>query len=383
MFLKRIWPRAILIAAVLQLLLSCSKQNETCTVVETNGVKTYKNKNLPADSKFSLTPVKVFTIEGIPAEITDSARLITHPFALDVDKSGNIFILDHYSSTVKKFDRDGKFVKSFGRQGNGPGEMSSSFCLSILNDTIFVEDGGSARMVKFDLEGKFIANVNLNKVSPNFLSSIQNKFFISNNFDVKMEKDGVQLGYNLALMNSKFEVTKQLNSVYLKVGPQGCNFLDLASIFAHSENEVFVAENSDSRYKIKVLDLSGNLKYQIEKDFKKIPLLKDEVEKLKKQLIKSYGPETANITTPYKKAINNMFVDKNNRLWVISSQERKPENKKNFYADIFQDGVFLNTIKLDITEGDDFFNINKQIYFKNNLIYVLDVNNTKVAVFSY
>jgi len=39
------------------------------------------------------------------------------------DRQGNIYILDAGSNRIKKFDRKGKFVTSFGRKGKGPGEF--------------------------------------------------------------------------------------------------------------------------------------------------------------------------------------------------------------------------------------------------------------------
>ncbi|NOR44158.1 MAG: hypothetical protein GQ534_01110, partial [Candidatus Delongbacteria bacterium] len=46
------------------LLVSCTKKVETCTVTEKNGIKTYKNKNIPTVEKLNFNPVKKFTINN-------------------------------------------------------------------------------------------------------------------------------------------------------------------------------------------------------------------------------------------------------------------------------------------------------------------------------
>ena len=52
--------RIVLLAMIsIVLLTSCTKKVETCTVTEKDGVKIYKNKNIPTVEKLGFNPVKV------------------------------------------------------------------------------------------------------------------------------------------------------------------------------------------------------------------------------------------------------------------------------------------------------------------------------------
>ncbi|NOR44807.1 MAG: 6-bladed beta-propeller [Candidatus Delongbacteria bacterium] len=364
------------------LLISCSKKNElNYTVTEKEGIKTYRNKNIPADPTLTITPKELFTIQSADENNPDS-RVFNKPFAFDVDSKRNIYILDQMSLSVKKFDTKGNFIKSFGRSGNGPGEFRESYCLAILSDTVFVEDGASMRMVKFDTDGNFIANQALIKSTPNYLTPVGIDKFISNNSEVIQESDGVYLGSHLVIMNSKFETLNLYKSTLQKVGTSEVNFLDMNSIFAVGEKEIYMAVNSENEYKIEVVDFNGKALYNIIKQYIKLKFNQNELANLNKELKTSYGSHLKT-ESAYKKSINQMYVDKNNRLWVISSQNREMLKDDNYYADIFQDGIFLNTIKLDMIKGDDFYNINKQLYFRGEYIYYLDVNNAELKVFEY
>lgn len=42
---------------------------------------------------------------------------------VEVDKLGNIYVLDQRMSRVMKFDEKGKFILKFGKKGQGPGEF--------------------------------------------------------------------------------------------------------------------------------------------------------------------------------------------------------------------------------------------------------------------
>jgi len=75
-----------------------------------------------------------------------------------VDKNGQIYILDTGNSRIQCFSKEGKFLFSFGRQGQGPGELSNNACkIKILSDgNIYVIDNSQRRINVYNLEGKFL-----------------------------------------------------------------------------------------------------------------------------------------------------------------------------------------------------------------------------------
>lgn len=76
-----------------------------------------------------------------------------------VDKNGRIYILDAGNSRIQCFSKEGKFLFSFGRRGQGPGELSNNASkIKILSDgNIYVIDNYPRRINVYNPEGKFLS----------------------------------------------------------------------------------------------------------------------------------------------------------------------------------------------------------------------------------
>jgi len=75
--------------------------------------------------------------------------------ALDVDEAGNIYVLDQQAQDVRVYDAAGKYVRSVGRPGNGPGELSRGAASVLLGqgDTVYVADLMLQRMSRYAPDG--------------------------------------------------------------------------------------------------------------------------------------------------------------------------------------------------------------------------------------
>ena len=74
------------------------------------------------------------------------------------DPQGNAFISDGYgNSRVVKVDRNGKWLKTWGERGSGPGQLNTPHSIAAdAKGNIYVADRGNRRIQVFDSEGGFL-----------------------------------------------------------------------------------------------------------------------------------------------------------------------------------------------------------------------------------
>ena len=82
-----------------------------------------------------------------------------------VDDAGSIYVLDQQSSHVKVFDASGKYVRTIGRQGQGPGELENPMTLS-FNRTAgeLAVHQSSRRMSYFKADGTFLRHLSFKEM---------------------------------------------------------------------------------------------------------------------------------------------------------------------------------------------------------------------------
>jgi DNA-binding beta-propeller fold protein YncE len=91
---------------------------------------------------------------GAPGkEINQFARIR----AMTLGPDGNLYVADACNHRIQVFTTDGDFVRTFGKEGTGPGELSYPYDVAIVPGTtpyLYVVEFGGSRVQKFTLEGK-------------------------------------------------------------------------------------------------------------------------------------------------------------------------------------------------------------------------------------
>jgi len=382
------WILVLLAMISIVLLTGCSKKELNYTVTEVDGIKTYHNKNIPSDPNFKISPREVFTIHGFDENTQDTLRNFTFLRSTVVDSKGNIYLLDQKKSEIKKFDRNGIFIKSFCKLGSGPGELQGGGCLLCLDDTLYVKDDTTLQFSKFSTDGNFIDRFYIEGFNyPQFLTPVGKTKFINDLQEWEEKEDGsVYVSYDLQIRYSQFKLLKSLRKDKQKYIDESTNHLDTVHPFCIGKHAIYIAKISTDEFRVDVYDFEGKQLYSIRKDFRKISITEEELKEFGISQNTTLGDKSKrDYKINYKKAVNamGMFEDKNGNLLVQIPQDRNENNKYDFIVDAFKDGVFINSFKMDIGRGFDFYNSSHQRFFIGDRIYYQNREDNNVKVYEY
>jgi len=119
-----------------------------------DGVKLVHNSGPGAwgrTPKVALEPVR--TLGDV--DTADENLAFYMPSAVVADAAGNLYVLDTGNHRVQKFGPDGKYMATFGRQGQGPGEFYFPGWLAVdEKGFLYVSDSNNQRLEVLTPEGK-------------------------------------------------------------------------------------------------------------------------------------------------------------------------------------------------------------------------------------
>ena len=322
------------------------KQDEVERIIE-NGVEVVINHLEPyqVGSPGSLRLEEIFKID---TENKDILKLgIPDVFGFEVNSGGEIFVLRNITGEgdfVYKFDSSGKFVKSFGPFGEGPGEFQNPHHFSLDdNDNILIVDLGPQKLLKYSSDGVFIDDYRMAAEDARVSSGPKNKMLA---LGMSFEQDNEDAFYSLSLklLNTDFEVLQVLDDFSLEVSPKKVRATDPFFCWSISQDYIYVA-NEKRGYEIWIFDSKGTLIRKIRKKYTEIPVTEDYK---KKMLSPIPEPMRAIMYFPeFYPPFQSIVAGDNGKLFVSTFETG--ENPGEFLFDIFnEDGIFIGRKSLNI-----------------------------------
>jgi len=112
-----------------------------------DGVKYVHNDKPKWGENSKVALEHVVTIGGI--DVVDEDYLMFDILDLDQDREGNIYVVDTGNRRIQKYDKNGKYLKTIGRRGQGPDEFEFPKFICI-NPTgkIYINDGLGHNSIK-------------------------------------------------------------------------------------------------------------------------------------------------------------------------------------------------------------------------------------------
>lgn len=354
-------------------LFACTSNVGKVDKIQEDGVEVIINHVKPYSARQKQTTFSVNELFSIDTERNDLVQLgFSDIHSFDLDSEGNIYCLDQRSESdvIFKFANQGKFISSFARKGQGPGEIQAPSGLRISgNDLLSVTD-----ILKKVL--LFNTNGTLEKEIP-----IDTNFVIVNpitngNFCVfwkgGADKDNRYFQEKLSLFNAQFEEIQLLDVLEIKKASEGLSGIDPVLFWQISDDRIFVG-NEQRGYEILVFDFEGTLLRKIRKEFDPV----DIPEEFKRKILSNIAddsPLKAQIVFPDHFApFHSFFADDEGRLFVATYE--KSENGVDSVCDVFdEEGVFMSRVNLPlIRDGAPFA---APAIIKRGKLYYLEEKNS-------
>jgi DNA-binding beta-propeller fold protein YncE len=174
---------------------------------------------------------------GLPGAGAQS-DIFQRPTDVAWDAAGNIYVADGYGNArVAKFDKDGKFVKSWGSRGDAQGQFNTVHGIAVdAHGNVYVADSGNKRIQVFDSDGNFKTYI-LNVGSPSAICITpgEHQYLYSSNSNPPEDIDANGEIY-------KLELAGQVLGKFGRAGKVPKEFGTVNAIDCRNANELYVGE---------------------------------------------------------------------------------------------------------------------------------------------
>ncbi|MGD8536884.1 MAG: 6-bladed beta-propeller [Candidatus Aminicenantes bacterium] len=301
------------------------------TIEEKDGIKVIKNPIEPlfGELKFELE-------EDLSIGTEDDDNYMFYMVrGIATDSQQNIYVLDWGNFRIQKFDKNGNYLQTIGRHGQGPGEFEHTMELRIdeLTGNIYVKDG-RFEIEKFDMKGNHTEAIKLEKPIWNFFPT-RNENFIILQFttsDEEISKAICKLNPKGFFLESYAKVPYQMH--YKREGEMvTMGWLAYAYDLVLTKFEDFrYVYGYSKEYELNIIGDEGNLLLKIIKD--------ESYQGFSVREKRKYGK--LRDLPSHKPFFYSIITDSRGRIYVQRNRTRGQEFRVNREVDIFsKDGYYL------------------------------------------
>ena len=303
-----------------------------------NGVEIVVNHLEPY--KFSdrnaFTLEKIFTIDTEQNDI--SSLGIGDILGFAVNPEGEIFCLKAQRGEgdfVFKFDPNGKFVRSFGSRGQGPGELQQPNSLYIdSRGNLVVVDNGRYPLSIFASDGSFARGDTITSDAWKVASGPGSTTLV---LESTSNPDNGENQFSLKLLNRPSEIVT-LDTYGFKFEREKFRVLEPVFCWSASSNHIFVF-NEGKGSDIWVYDTSGKIVRKIRKQINNIPVTEND----KAEMLRSMPEQMRSLAyfPKFYSPVRGLVAGEDGTL-LVSTYE-KSDRQGEFMFDIYNPaGVFVD-----------------------------------------
>ncbi|MCX6576737.1 MAG: 6-bladed beta-propeller [Candidatus Aminicenantes bacterium] len=282
-------------------------------------------------------------------------------WSIAVDNGGNIYVGDLKQACVKVFDKAGAYLRTIGRRGQGPGEMSGVLSVSVNpnNQELIVSD--AHKLIFFDLQGRFKRNIMLRGMATHASLDRQGNVFawIS---DIRERRSILRLfSPDMTKILSDIVVDPDLpdRNMY---SPRACWILDPQGrlIFGYAKT-----------YEISFYDEHLKVIKKIVREYEPVKVTEaDKKIYMKRSLPPGHSGPVKQPCPSVHAAFRSFFLDDQGHFF-IQTWERTSDGRQDIYDVYDSEGRFFGRIALNV--HPDFINPIPRI-LRNNKLYAVEVD---------
>lgn len=253
---------------------------------------------------------------------TEDQYFFTSLKEIRVDKKGRIYALDNKAARIQVYDTNGKYLKSIGEKGEGPGEFSIPYNFFLdEKGKIYVLDTVKRKITDFSNDWKYKKSISLNAiVRGNFFVDKEENIFFNT---LASEPSGI-MKINFIKLDPKKDMKKKIMSDFflkLIIDRKGRFFYD----HPYQQNYYFSPLAGGNIVFIKSLESTiyylsngGEILHEILKEEKSERITKKEKEIVFAERFKWLKKERRDevFFPEYRPFYSNLLIDNKNRIYL-------------------------------------------------------------------